>query len=30
MLGSDGISSTVVGKIHIDYMTGKKSAEVTV
>ncbi len=30
MLGSEGIPSTIVGRINIEYMTGKKSDEVTV
>jgi len=29
MVNSEGIPSTVVGRINIEYMTGKKSAEVT-
>lgn len=29
MLGSEGIPSTIVGRINIEYMTGKKSDEVT-
>ncbi len=30
MVNSEGIPSTVVGRIHIEYMAGKKSAEFTV
>ena len=29
MVNSEGIPSTVVGRIRIDYMTGKKSAEIS-
>ena len=29
MINSEGIPSTVVGRINIEYMTGKKSAEIT-